>query len=285
MDFLLRKRNILLLRFVSKGFHDSSSTKSDSQKTFYENAVSSILKSNLHFIRFRRIYNYREIVETVTYQQGQECLERITKLGPLPATDFSKFFQNDSVGMPTKFRYPQVGRISPTTLRYISIALELKKLFGENLNGGFVEIGAGYGGQAAVLMEFFQITEYGIYDLEQVQELTLKFLNQLGKSKSLSLRSLSDNSEERWDIVISNYAFSELPAELQKEYVEKVLNKSERGYLIMNSGMTNQSGRSDGKLTLEELRGILPKFEIFEEIPKTGPDNYVIAWGHNPVAG
>jgi hypothetical protein len=285
MDFLLRKRNILRLRFVSSALHDASSTKSDSQKTFYEKAVSSILQSSPNFKRFRRIYNYREIVETVTYKQGQECLERIATLGLPLTSDFSRYFLNDSVGMPTKYRYPNVGRISPTTLRYVSIALELKKLFGNNLNGSFVEIGAGYGGQAAVLMEFFQISDYGIYDLVEVQELTLRFLTRVGKAKNLSLHSLSENSNQNWNLVISNYAFSELPAELQKEYIQKVLSKSERGYLIMNSGMTNRSGRSNGKLTLEQLRAVLPEFEIFEEIPSTGPDNYVIAWGHNRVAG
>ena len=82
---------------------------------------------------------------------------------------------------------------------------------------------------------------------------------------------------------MSNYAFSELPAELQKIYIEKVVSKSKRGYLIMNSGLYNYSGRSDGKLHLAELRTLLPEFEILEEIPNTGPDNYVIVWGHNRV--
>jgi len=84
-------------------------------------------------------------------------------------------------------------------------------------------------------------------------------------------------------LVISNYAFSELPLELQKIYIEKVIRKSKRGYLIMNSGMNNFSGRSDGKLHLAELRTLLPVFEILDEIPNTGPDNYVIVWGHNRV--
>jgi hypothetical protein len=97
--------------------------------------------------------------------------------------------------------------------------------------------------------------------------------------------SLVDSSIVRWDLVISNYAFSELPSDLQKIYVEKVLSKSDRGYLVMNSGMTNYSGRSGGKLTLEELRILLPEFQVFKEIPNTGPDNYVIVWGHSRVVG
>ena len=225
-------------------------------------------------------------METVTYNQGQECLTRISSLGFPLTSDFSRCFLNDSVGMPTRYRYPLVGRVSPTTLRYVSIALELRQLFGESLEGSFVEIGVGYGGQAAVLMEFFEISDYGIYDLADVQELTKKFLDKIGKSSKLSMHTLSSTKPQKyWELVVSNYAFSELPAELQRVYIENVLSKSKRGYLIMNSGKTNRSGRSDGKLTLEELKKLLPDIEILDEIPNTGPDNYVIVWGHNRVAG
>ena len=91
------------------------------------------------------------------------------------------------------------------------------------------------------------------------------------------LRELPDKN---WDLVISNYAFSELPKSLQLDYVEKVLTRSKRGYLIMNSGKSNISGFSKGKLTLKELEDLLPGVEILEEVPNTGPDNYVLVWGH-----
>jgi hypothetical protein len=48
----------------------------------------------------------------------------------------------------------------------------------------------------------------------------------------------------------------------------------------MNSGRENSTMRNKGKLNLNELQNLLPSFEIFEEIPKTGPDNYVIIWGY-----
>ena len=283
IDYLLRKRNVFFSKFEHRNL--STADMSDSQKTYYEKAVSKIIKSKFRLKRFRRIYNYREIVETVTYQQGEECLKRIEFLGLPLTSDFSKFFINDSFGKPTRYRYASIGKVSPTTLRYISIAMELKKLFGDGLMGKFVEIGVGYGGQASILKDFFKISEYGIYDLEDVQELTERYLTHIGKTSNIKMYSLTDNSIVHWDLVMSNYAFSELPSDLQKIYIEKVLGKSERGYLIMNSGMTNHSGRSDGKLTLEELRKFLPEFQIFEEIPNTGPDNYVIVWGHNRVVG
>lgn len=283
IDFLLRKRDIFFSEL--EGRNVSAANMSDSQKTYYQKAVSKILKSKFRLKRFRRIYNYRKIVETVTYREGEEYLKRIEFLGLPLTSDFSKFFMNDFFGKPTRYRYPSIGKVSPTTLRYISVAMELKKLFGDGLMGKFVEIGVGYGGQASILKEFFKISEYGIYDLEDVQELTERYLAQIGKTRNIKMYSLVNNSAVRWDLVISNYAFSELPSDLQKIYIEKVLSKSERGYLVMNSGMTNHSGRSDGKLTIEELRKLLPEFQIFEEIPNTGPDNYVIVWGHNRVVG
>jgi len=284
MDFLFRQRNIFLVKFAKKNYNNDSSS-SDSQKTFYEDTASLIINSNSKFNRFRRIYNYREIVENVTYHQGQKYLERITSLGLPLTSDFSKYFLNDSVGKPTLYHYPNIGKISPTTLRYISVSLEIKKLFGDSLSGNIVEIGAGYGGQASILMEFFKITQYGVYDLDNVQVLVKKYLAKMNKVHKLNMYSLSDHSDIRWDLAISNYAFSELPIELQKKYINKVLGKSERGYVIMNSGLNNETRRGDGKLTLDELRTLLPKFEIIEEVPNTGPDNYVIVWGHNQVVG
>lgn len=279
MDFLLHGWNILLIKFAKNRNSDNSS-RSDSQKTFYEDTVSLIVNSNSKFNRFRRIYNYREIVENVTFLQGQKYLKRIIFLGLPLTSDFSKYFLNDSVGKPTRYCYPNIGQVSPTTLRYISVSLEIKKLFGDGLSGNIVEIGAGYGGQASILMEFFKINKYGVYDLGNAQILIQKYLTNMNKENNLNMYSLSDNSNIHWDLAISNYAFSELPAELQKEYINKVLAKSERGYMIMNSGLDNETGRGDGKLTLGELRTLLPRFEIFEEVPNTGPDNYVLVWGH-----
>lgn len=283
MDFLLHGRNILLINFVKRNSNDS--IRSDSQKTFYENSLVMIVKSNSKFNRFRRIYNYREIVENVTYRQGQKYLKRIMFLDLPLSSNFSKYLINDSVGKPTRYHYPNIGKVSPTTLRYISVSLEIKKLFGDDLSGNIVEIGAGYGGQASILMEFFKIDKYGVYDLDNAQILIRNYLAKINKESNLQLLSLEDNANTSWDLAISNYAFSELPKKLQKKYITKVLGKSERGYMIMNSGLENETGRGNGKLTLSELRTLLPKFEIIEEVPKTGPDNYVLVWGHKRVLG
>lgn len=259
---------------------DPRQEMSDSEKTPYLRCIESIAETPKLMNKFRRIFMYREIVETVTYAQGNAYLKRIRLLNENIIPDLHRFQTNDSVGKPITYRYSKSLRLSPTTLRYISVAQEIRKLFGSQLRGRFAEIGAGYGGQASILMQLFDISSYSIFDLHAAQEITSIYLNSFEKITSVEMCNLSESQSGSYDFVISNYAFSELPREIQDEYIIKVLQKSDRGYLIMNSGNTNYTGRQDGKNTINELRKKLPAFEIFEELPRTGPDNYVIVWGH-----
>jgi hypothetical protein len=98
-----------------------------------------------------------------------------------------------------------------------------------------------------------------------------------GSYKPMTLNKNAGDDE--YDLVISNYAFSELPSTLQRVYIKKILSKAKRGYLTMNSGLADSAFTGD-KLSLQELRGLLPRFEIFDEVPLTAQNNYLIVWGH-----
>lgn len=278
LRFVLRLMNNVALLVVNR-FSNGSRLKSDSQKTNYEASVVKIISNDIRFNNFRRNFSYSEIVENVTYFQGLAYINRIKQLD-LGNFDYKAKHQNDSIGNPILFKYPEFGKISPTTLRYISVALEIKNRFGSDLTGDFVEIGGGYGGQISILADYFRINSYGVYDLCDVQNLIKKYLDSINKIKDVEFLNLETSKPKDWDLVISNYAFSELPRKLQEIYIDKVLLKSQRGYLIMNSGRENFTNRSVGKLNLKELQDLLPSFEVLEEMPKTGPDNYVIIWGH-----
>ena len=82
--------------------------------------------------------------------------------------------------------------------------------------------------------------------------------------------------EQEFDLVVSNYAFSELPRAVQLEYMEKVLVRAKHVYMIMNSGGSNLTGRSEGKLSCAELMSAIPGLQIQDEIPNSGVDNYVL---------
>ena len=90
--------------------------------------------------------------------------------------------------------------------------------------------------------------------------------------------TLGDPDLKSWDLVISNYAFSELPYLVQEQYIKNVILKSKNGFMIMNSGRTNITGRSTGKHSISDLLKIIPNSRICEEEPLTGPDNFILIW-------
>lgn len=282
LDFLLRGRNSL--RHKLKEIYSGVKEVSESEDRFYVQAVERIVAHPKKFARFRRIYNYREVLEHVSFAQGKLYISRILHLEPTLLNSTLQFQANDATGKPYIHNYPNIGKFSPTTLRYISVAAEIRSLFGNEVSGDFAEIGVGYGGQFSVLNETQRISSYSMFDLVPVLELVRKYLSSFGnnqvKLNKVIFEDLRELPDKNWDLVISNYAFSELPKSLQLDYVEKVLTRSKRGYLIMNSGKSNISGFSKGKLTLKELEDLLPGVEILEEVPNTGPDNYVLVWGH-----
>ena len=281
LDLPLKSWNFLKRNALDSSPFSRSSIKSDSEGTFYEKSVEKILSSDNQFRRFRRKYDYREILEHVDYELGQEYFFRIKELDPEFKSAQMGFNRNDSVGSPRSYRYPHFEKISPTTLRYIAVALDIENEIDIKGVKKIVEIGAGYGGQAAILDKFSPNLDYFIFDLPPVQKLIGKYLSSLGM-RNFTHMSLTDSKEvNEFDLIISNYAFSELPRNLQIEYLEKVILKSKNGYLIMNSGRGNSTGRSHGKLSLKELSERIPGLLVKEEIPLTSPDNYVIYWRAN----
>ena len=92
---------------------------------------------------------------------------------------------------------------------------------------------------------------------------------------------------QSFDLVISNYAFSELPRNLQEIYMNKVILNSRCGYLTMNTGLVKKSEKitsSENKLrryTSDELVKIIHGARLIREVPLTPPNNYIIVWGTN----
>lgn len=280
-DLPVRVINLMFRILGKRRVFSSDASKSDSDSTYYSRFVDSAVISEAIFKKFRRNYYYRQILEHVDYALGFEYLSRLSKQSIQDLKRFPEVVELSSVGSPRRYFFSGLGLISPTVIRYQHVCQELEALFGDFIGENVVEIGVGFGGQFAVLGKRFKINKYIMFDLPQVLKLTHKVLDSSGVDSSMIVDGdINNPTLSSCDLVISNYAFSELPRGIQKMYIEGVMEKSHRGYLIMNSGKTDFSGRSSGKYTLEELKGVLPTFEILEEVPLSGPDNYVIVWGH-----
>ncbi|WP_304908565.1 putative sugar O-methyltransferase [Methylotenera sp.] len=267
--------------FLEKEYIGTTSNRSDSDNGTYVKFVQSAVWNYKIFKKFKRHPHYQAILEHVNKEDGQKYFDIIKDDSPKFLDAISKLKENDLVGTPLIYDYPEIGSISPSTLRYIKVSSDLRKFFGDDIGQKIAEIGVGYGGQLLINDKIFDIKEYHLFDLPPVLNLVSKYLECHILNCAYKVLTLNQHvGDFTYDLVISNYAFSELPSQLQLKYIEKVISKSKKGYLTMNSGFEN-SVFINNKLSLNDLKKLLPSFEIISENPITAPNNYVIVWGHN----
>lgn len=205
-------------------------TLQDSPANAYLASCRRAAQDDQFFSMFKRDGAYRYVLEHVSPEEGQKYLDE-TDFNFMDKIDEIK--ENDSLGSPYLYEYEGVGQISPTTLRYIKNTSDIVNKFGTDIKS-VVEIGGGYGGLCKVLSSFIDFESYLLIDLEEPNLLSRKYLSHF------NLPTLSHRSEEiveieeNFDLLISNYAFSECDRETQLEYIDKFVKKTNRIYMMYN---------------------------------------------------
>lgn len=260
-------------------FSGAVGNRSESDIGSYLASVHEALSGYRQFSIFKQDPRYQQILEHASKEQGDICLDVIERESPDLIASIDSFKINDLVGGATTYEFKGIGSISPSTLRYLKVASDLKKHFGESIGERIAEIGVGYGGQLLIADRVFKFKQYDLFDLTTVLSLASRYIECHNLNAAYLTTTLNQHcGDVEYDLVISNYAFSELPSKLQMSYIKKVLVKSKRGFLTMNSGKNNSAFVED-KLSLDELKDLLPPFEIIPEIPLTHPENYILIWG------
>ena len=220
------------------------------------------------FKEFKRHPWYTRILEHATKEQGELYYKRIAKNNPwiLEYPQIELFIQNDLIGSPVKYKYNDI-EISPSSLRYLNVLSDLwdYKLLGRNI----VEIGGGYGGQCLIISQIFRYKTYKFYDLDKALLLIQKYLL---KHDIV----LPKTSVKKYDLVISNYAFTECNSQIQDVYLKKVINKSEHGYITGNFDSKNNI---IGAYALDKLLEVIQhNVKIYNENPSTYIGNKILIW-------
>lgn len=266
---------------VKRGEFESSVSDND----WYIRSVKSFLRSDYRFKNFKRSQIYREVLEHVTLDQAKKYLDQIENNNPkfLTETILGRVSVNDLVGNPPTFDFGRYGRLSGPTIRYLKVCADLDEFFDVNKIGKIAEIGGGYGGQALVFDQLFYYQKYTIFDLALVCDLINKYLGNYFLQGGIEAFEINKLSREGslFDLVISNYAFSELPKKLQNIYLEKVILRSRRGYMTMNTGNDLKGYSRESRLNCSELLELLPNARVVDEIPLTDPRNYILVWGED----
>lgn len=245
----------------------------------YFSCIAEIIKNKKEFSTFKTNPIYQVVLEHVNKQQGLKYVNFIksSKFGKLILKNISVFKINDSIGGPKLFNYSEIGKISPTTLRYVATLVDIHNIFGRKYFHNILEVGVGYGGQFLCFDRFFKIKKYYLFDHYTVCDLIKKYLRCFKINTKYKILTIEKNFFiSSVDIFISNHAFSELPKILQKEYLYKYIKKSKNGYMVMNSGKKNSMFKNN-HLSLTELKKHIPKLKTKKYIINI-PGIYIIYW-------
>jgi hypothetical protein len=182
--------------------------------------------------------------------------------------------RDDLIGDPIRVTLPGGEMVAPTTMRYLKVGDDLGRLFGSLEGWDVCEIGVGYGGQCRVLDALWPLRSYTLVDLRPVLSLADRFLSHFPLHCELRLRTMNELAVRGYDLLISNYAFSELAGHIQQAYVHKAIASTPRGYVLFNDLGSSERGG----MTAEELCE-LTGGRLLPEQPLTHRRNQLVVWG------
>jgi len=253
-------------------------SNSVSFNTGYPKVCMDAYENDEVFNIFKTIPEYTQILEHTSVEYGQNYIDIIKRDNPwlLEGELFKKFKTNDLYGSPTIHQYTDFS-ISPSTLRYIKVLSDLIKLFGSLDGFKISEIGGGYGGQCKIINDCFNIKDYHIIDLDQVNKLSGKYLDKLGV-QNVRYSTNDDLNIEEYDLIISNYAYTELDRNLQDLYKKCVIDGSNNGYITCNFIIDFANGGQFDTYSKDELLMLKTNTQIMIEEPLTNPKNFIEFW-------
>jgi len=227
---------------------------------------------------------YRVVLEHLDPGQGNYYLECVRKSNPRLIMELEKFSINDTLGKPKdiislKHNDGRQILITPSTIRYVKVLADLLFEFGSLDGMKIVEIGGGYGGQALIISQECSFGSYCLVDLEDPVNLAKKYLSHF-KIENIGTCTPDTLPDMDFDIVISNYAFSEVAKSTQDLYIDKILSRCARGYITWNNEKPDdQFGETP--YDYEPLTKRLSEFHTLREGKEDAPGSShpIIIWG------
>ena len=222
---------------------------------------------------------------------GAECLRSFLENPDfnIENVDWEKVLKHDSIGAPEMVTYGvnhcgSTGTItcSQLTPRYIKVAADVFSMFDTQKIKVVAEIGVGYAGQCNVLMNLLPIEQYNLVDLPEVLLLAERCLTEIGLTENIRyIDGTHLYHDVPCDLLISEFAFSELVRSVQDVYLEKIILKSKAGYITWNDGIEKKVWDTDG-YTLQEILSLIPGARAIQIPPKMyqgDQETCTILWG------
>ncbi|MBS0604689.1 MAG: putative sugar O-methyltransferase [Verrucomicrobia bacterium] len=248
-------------------------------QTVFAKCFETAACDDVRFAQFKRDPFFNLLWENLSKEEGEKWLRQIESEYPLMVEKFDRFKESDKIGSPRVYDFGKAGEFSPTTLRFAAIAGDLKSRLGSWSGQKVVQIGAGYGGLCRILSEVDSFGSYTLVDLPSQLALAKKYLEGFGIQGVLYLTPEELPKDERYDLVVSDMAFSEYNRSYQELFFDRVLSRSRSGFLI---GHVFPKHFGVVPLSIDEIKGRFDKngkFLSWEfQEPTIERENYFIFW-------
>lgn len=248
-------------------FYDGWTIKNTSQGKKFLRLCRNAVKDAEVFKGFRGDDAYAPIMIQHNKEYARKCVEYIAKSHLNKSELWEKFRENDLVGDPVVYD----NDVSVETLRAIISMIQIGRQFGD-LNGlNIIEIGSAFGYLAKTISAVYDFNSYTFIDMPDVTKLCQKYLETIDNSLKprLIYSPKEEELKEQYDLLISEFALSEIDDQGLEYYFEKVVKRSKEVFLGMN--IWDQNKKKFFRKKLEEI------FEVVMEIdetPKTEWKNY-----------
>ncbi len=243
--------------------------------TSYLNACSKAVEDSDYFRNFRSRHEYASILGEWGHA-NEYAHYFLTHASEEALSQLELFKRLDQYGSPSTCNFPGLEGFSPINIRYMYIADHLARLFQLPSHPKIGEIGAGFGGQCYILSHRIPFSSYFIYDLPEAERLTEKILKLLSVDRVNLLLLETPFPEDKIDLLISNYAFSECGRETQLDYFDRIIRKADRGYMLFNQLRCMDTLSPDEFVQLLNDQGM--NASIHQEPVNTHSDNVLIVW-------
>lgn len=218
--------------------------------------------------------------ENATQKEGEEIAEYLlTHAQPLFSTPALEVLrQIDAIGGPATYSYPNIGSVSPSSLRTLKIVHDLQAHFG-NLDGlKIAEIGAGHGTLCTLLKTLYPSIQYTIVDAPYLFSLAQKNLGLLGIS-GVDFLPIQEAEERSFDLVISDHAFTESGKALQQALFQKLIRRSPRGYFVCNFFPKHfRVYPWKREELLKKFMKLPVEIELLPEYPESSKEDFILLW-------
>jgi putative sugar O-methyltransferase len=226
--------------------------------TVSESGVTNYLDKLKFFAQPENFVNFRAISDWAIWEDGTSRVGEVS-LKKIHAKRFENEFysnitkikKNDRIGNPTLHNFKNLEAISSSSVQYTLDALSIKRLVSKYFTNelkqiSIIEIGAGFGGLCRILSEFIAIQSYTIIDLPEALEIQKMYLQNFPElfNKIIFINALDSgkvSALEDPDLVISCAALAELSEEIQLNYNNQVIHKSQLAYISYNTLFRNDS--------------------------------------------